>query len=84
MPGRDGTGPMGYGAATGRGLGLCTGNTAGSGSGLRLGYGRGRGCGLGMRCRTQRLPQESRELLLAQKENLQNRIKVIDSQLEDM
>jgi len=44
----DGTGPMGMGAMTGRGVGFC----AGAG---QLGYGRGgagRGQGLGRRCTT--------------------------------
>ncbi|MCK7508499.1 MAG: DUF5320 domain-containing protein [Desulfobacterales bacterium] len=38
MPGRDGTGPTGMGAMTGRRMGIC----AGAGLGLR-GMGRGRG-----------------------------------------
>lgn len=38
MPGRDGSGPMGMGAMTGRRMGLCV----GSGLGVR-GMGRGRG-----------------------------------------
>ncbi|MBO8158241.1 DUF5320 domain-containing protein [Thermosyntropha sp.] len=45
MPGFDGTGPLGYGPMTGRGLGPC-------GRGLRRGYfgfGRGRGIGFGRR-----------------------------------
>jgi len=36
MPGQDGTGPLGQGAGTGRGLGPC-------GSGVRRGRGRGFG-----------------------------------------
>lgn len=60
MPRRDGSGPSGAGAMTGRGLGLCTDkNVTRSGAGLRtglrcclglgigLGLGRGRGRGLG-------------------------------------
>ena len=44
MPGRDGTGPQGQGAMTGRGLGVA--NQA-----LTQGIGRGRnpGCGMGLR-----------------------------------
>lgn len=42
MPGFDGTGPMGVGPTTGRGLGPC--NNANSG---RPAYGRGRGGGMG-------------------------------------
>jgi len=57
MPRRDGTGPMGRGAMTGRGLGFCTGVNAvgygaglgrGYGAGLGRGYGRGMGCGMGL------------------------------------
>jgi len=36
MPGQDGTGPLGQGAMTGRGLGPC-------GGGMRRGFGRGFG-----------------------------------------
>jgi len=42
MPGRDGTGPMGRGCATGRGLGRASGRLAGSNQFA------GRGLGLGM------------------------------------
>ncbi len=40
MPTQDGTGPMGQGAMTGRGLGIC-----GRGFGFRRGFGRGFGWG---------------------------------------
>ena len=43
MPGRDGTGPLGLGPLTGRGLGPC-----GRGLGFRRFFGRGRGLGLGL------------------------------------
>jgi len=43
MPNFDGTGPMGLGPRTGRGLGPC-----GRGLGWRMGYGRG--FGYGYRC----------------------------------
>lgn len=49
MPGRDGTGPLGRGALTGRGLGDCEGSRAGY-AGRAFGFGRGRGmrgCGFG-------------------------------------
>jgi len=57
MPRGDGTGPMGYGPMTGRGLGYCAGYPApgyvhpgvgGYGFGRGFGYGRGRGWGRGM------------------------------------
>ena len=40
MPAQNGTGPLGQGAMTGRGLGPC-------GSGMRRGFGRGCGRGFG-------------------------------------
>jgi len=49
MPGYDGTGPMGQGPMTGRGLGRCGAGFAGQQRTLRLGCGwggRGRGRGL--------------------------------------
>ena len=48
MPRRDGTGPMGVGPMTGRGLGICTGiNAAGFGEGPGMGLGLSRRWGLG-------------------------------------
>ena len=47
MPGGDGTGPMGYGPMTGRGMGYCAGfDRPGFAS---PGFGRGRGMGRGLR-----------------------------------
>ncbi len=63
MPRRDGSGPMGAGAMTGRGLGLCEGadtNAAdekrgfGLGRGMGLGKGFGAGRASGMACRNGR------------------------------
>lgn len=50
MPRKDGTGPLGQGALTGKGFGPCASGGAGLGQGRGLGMGRGagRGCGLGM------------------------------------
>ena len=42
MPRQDGTGPLGQGAITGRGLGPC-------GGGMRRGFGRGLGRRFGLR-----------------------------------
>jgi len=48
MPNKDGTGPNGQGARSGRGMGNCAGQGgAGAGRGLGRGGGRGRGLGLG-------------------------------------
>lgn len=49
MPGRDGHGPMGHGAMTGRGVGVCSGGVASAhrgtmGRGCRKGGRRGLGC----------------------------------------
>jgi hypothetical protein len=66
MPGRDGTGPLGAGPMTGRGLGPCTGASnmlkcAGLGLGLGLGLACRRGFGRGFRwfSRTASLSEEN-------------------------
>jgi len=49
MPGGDGTGPMGRGAMTGRGMGVCTGaSVSGYGAGLGSGNKKGMRSGLGV------------------------------------
>mgnify|MGYP001091743802 CR=1 FL=1 len=53
MPGGDGTGPLGQGSMTGRGLGYCVGYAApgftwGRGYGRGQGFGRGLGYGRGL------------------------------------
>ncbi|HNZ47525.1 MAG TPA: DUF5320 domain-containing protein [Candidatus Hydrogenedentes bacterium] len=63
MPGRDGTGPCGKGALTGRGAGGCLRDGrgmaarrgAGSGRGMRggMGFGRGFGRGFGLSSETE-------------------------------
>jgi len=47
MPRMDGTGPMGQGAMTGRGMGNCQGNN-GNPQKLGVGYGKGMGCSYGV------------------------------------
>jgi hypothetical protein len=92
MPRRDGTGPMGAGSMTGRGLGLCTGANA-----VKYGSGLGMGLGLGLACRhgfgrgfgrgfafNQTSSKTQKELLQEQKTMLQNRLEVIDKQLENL
>lgn len=49
MPGRNGTGPIGQGSLTGRGMGICGGNNP-SGKGYAQGFGLGRGLGSGRGC----------------------------------
>ena len=92
MPRRDGTGPMGAGSMTGRGLGLCTGTNA-----VKYGAGLGMGLGLGLACRrgfgrgfgrgfafNQTSSKTQKELLNEQKTMLQDRIEAIDKQLENL
>ena len=92
MPRRDGTGPMGAGLMTGRGLGLCTGVNA-----VRYGAGLGMGLGLGLACRrgfgggygrgfaiNQYSTKTNKDLLQEQKELLKSRLENIDKQLENL
>ena len=85
---RDGTGPMGAGSMTGRGLGSCTGANA-----VKYGAGLGLGLGLGLACRrgfgrgfavNQNSSKTQKELLQEQKDVLKNRLDVIDKQLENL
>ena len=94
MPKRDGTGPMGTGAITGRGFGPCAGNSYTQrsehyGRGRGHGYGRGqnRACGRGFgRGFYMDQPAETnrKEVLEAQKSNLQRRLEVINDELEKL
>ena len=88
MPRRDGTGPMGAGSMTGRGLGLCTGANA-----VKYGAGLGMGLGLGLACRrgfgrgfavNQTSSKTQKELLNEQKAMLQDRLEVIEKQMENL
>jgi len=92
MPRRDGTGPMGAGSMTGRGLGFCTGANAvkygaGPGMGLGLGLARRRGCGRGFGrgfAVNQTSSKTQKELLNEQKTMLKDQLEAIDKQLEDL
>ncbi|KAA3384521.1 DUF5320 domain-containing protein [Akkermansia muciniphila] len=84
MPRRDGTGPMGAGSMTGRGLGSCTGANAvkyGAGLACRRGFGRGFGRGIAV---NQNTSKTQKELLQEQKNVLKSRLDVIDKQLENL
>jgi hypothetical protein len=85
---------MGAGSMTGRGLGLCTGANA-----VKYGAGLGMGIGLGLACRrgfgfgrgfgrgsaiNQASSKTQKELLNEQKTMLQDRLEVIDKQLENL
>ncbi|HHX13662.1 MAG TPA: DUF5320 domain-containing protein [Clostridiales bacterium] len=75
MPRMDGTGPMGAGSMTGRGLGLA----------CRRGLGRGRGrgfdCSLAI---NQTSSKTQKEQLEEHKTMLQKRLEVIKKQLENL
>ncbi|SDY75040.1 DUF5320 domain-containing protein [Tindallia californiensis] len=89
MPGRDGTGPIGRGEATGRGMGFCM--TPGRWSGCRRprrGYGRGirAGAKLGFGrgeefCRPILTEAEEKEWLKREKEMLKEELKSIEQTL---
>lgn len=86
MPGKDGTGPTGAGPMTGRALGLCTDTDESKRGFFRgRGLGLGRGRGFGRRFATgQASPEKQKSLLQEQKAVLQDRLKAIDKQLEDL
>lgn len=80
MPYRDGTGPNGQGAATGRGLGPC--------AKARPKLGLGLGCGRGYRNRvfwqTRNVDNTNeKRSLIAEKENLEIRLEVLKKRLEE-
>lgn len=80
MPKRDGTGPMGQGPMTGRGLGNC--NNSGK---EKFGTGRGMGRGLGRSLVNQKDSSKTeKELLTEQKAILQNQLETVDKQLENL
>lgn len=92
MPRRDGTGPMGAGSMTGRGLGSCTGANAvkygaglGLGVGLRLAYRRGFGRGFGRGIAVNQTSSKTqKELLQGQRNVLKSRLEAVDKQLENL
>ncbi len=86
MPGRDGTGPMGRGSATGRGLGFCTGAYAGR---LAAGAGLGFGCGCNRRggrgfVAGELSPEAQKQALKLQKAVLEDRLNDIDKRLDTL
>jgi hypothetical protein len=90
MPRRDGTGPMGAGKMTGRGLGPCADGTEmeygggrGRGRGLCLGLNRRRGFGRGLGF-ARGYSRDQKEQLQEQKSFLRERLEEIDRQLENL
>ena len=91
MPGRDGTGPVGAGAGTGRGMGGCVGTPVngqfpvyGIGCQRRAGRGgmQGRGFGHGSAGAYPAVTQK--EALEQQRVALQARLDQVDSQLKNL
>ncbi|WP_102400395.1 DUF5320 domain-containing protein [Haloimpatiens massiliensis] len=83
MPRRDGTGPTGMGSMTGRGLGLCNvAKVAGAIGGLGLGLGLG--CRRGFRRNSFNNSiniENQRDLLMEEKAILENKLKLLNEQL---
>ncbi len=79
MPNKDGTGPLGQGPQTGRGLGPC-------GGGMRRGLGRGFGRGLGLRCnRLLTLTEaEEKKILEAELKEIDLEKQEIEKRLKEM
>ena len=85
MPIRDGTSPMGFGPMTGRGLGFCNmANVSRLGLGLGLGLELGQGRGLGRRMAYPVDAKTQKELLEQQKAFLQDRLDMINKQLDGL
>ena len=85
MPGRDGTGPRGQGPMTGGGFGPCAGNRAFGVNVGRVGLGRRQGAGYGFRARVDyAAPESEKESLRLQKELLENRLKQVESRLDNL
>jgi hypothetical protein len=85
MPRFNGTGPLGYGPVTGRGLGPC-----GAGMGWRKGLGRGYGRGFGWRNFGGYYPtqtptkKEETNMLSEEAEALEEELRAIKSRLEEL
>jgi|LSQX01.3.fsa_nt_gb hypothetical protein len=87
MPGRNGTGPRGLGAATGRGMGYCvTDRPAFRGLGgrgyLRMGRGRMDGYGYGFRFRGAYPAEYEVDDLRSYRRYLEEELKYLNSQLD--
>lgn len=80
MPGGNGTGPLGQGPMTGRGLGVCAGAVP---AGYGMGLGRRRGFGRGFEPYPTAAPVSGKELLETRKQMLQASLDLLNKQLED-
>lgn len=97
MPRRDGTGPLGQGAMTGRGLGFCNVSSvaahdvpfgrrfAGSFGGFGFRRGRRSRMGFGMSHRLGwRDPQNTQQVLSMRKTRLEQELELIKNELKDL
>ncbi|SHJ28802.1 DUF5320 domain-containing protein [Parasporobacterium paucivorans] len=95
MPRRDGSGPMGQGAMSGRGLGFCSGATLlGMAFGFGRGYARGMGMGngsvsgckrtIGRKFAGQISGMTEKEILTEQKEFLQRELERTEKKLQNI
>lgn len=81
MPGRNGTGPIGQGAMTGRGLGFCQVNSVGFGRGM----GANNRCQRGFRrFNIEENIVSEKEYLQKQKDLLQEKVDLINKQIEKL
>lgn len=83
MPRRDGTGPMGNGAMTGKGMGFCNNRHTlryGAGFGARLGYACRRGFGRGYVSSSK----TEKEFLEEQRDFFKNQLEIINKQLDNI
>lgn len=83
MPRLDGSGPMGQGAGTGRGLGTCEGKRQSPLSQAR-GLRGGRGLGQRRNYLLNETNVNNKELLIARRDNLKTRLEEIEKEIEKL
>ncbi len=85
MPRGDGTGPMGSGPLTGRGLGACKGAMPGYGAGYGRGFGRrGLGCSREFyNYANAPMPATDKQWLLEHKKRLEASLEAVNKSLEE-
>ena len=85
MPNRDGTGPMGQGPMTGRGMGPCgAGQARGFGGGRGFGRGQGRGFGRVIPVYQEPTKEQEAEILKAEKTEIERELKEIEKRLKEL
>ncbi|MBI9094413.1 MAG: DUF5320 domain-containing protein [Sphaerochaeta sp.] len=86
MPYRDGSGPMGQGPMTGRGMGPCAGGArlmGGRGMGRGFGGRRGMGYGMGMGFAPPIYAAPTKEMLLSEKAILEAELQALEEKLSE-